>query len=121
MKAFVLTTKKQMLLATGVASAALWMGVSTAAMLVTLMSSSASDREIATLKAQSERYVADRQARLDSAMARLNASSGANEDAATSIEKRHAALAMLLTGMKGEPGAAEALTPAGGAGLGFPP
>ena len=112
MKAFVLTTKKQMLLATGVASAALWMGVSTAAMLVTLMSSSASDREIATLKAQSERYVADRQARLDSAMARLNASSGANEDAATSIEKRHAALAMLLTGMKGEPGAAEALTPA---------
>mgnify|MGYP006188414195 CR=1 FL=1 len=35
------------------------------------------DRELARLKAQSERYVADRQARLDSAMARLNAASDA--------------------------------------------
>ena len=112
MKAFVLTTRKQMFLAAGAAAAALWAVVCTAAMLVTLMSSSASDREFATLKAQSERYVADRQARLDSAMARLNASSGTSEDAATTIEKRHAALAMLLTGMKGEPGAAKVLTPA---------
>jgi len=112
MKAFVLTRRKQMFLAAGVAAAALWTGVCTAAMLVTLMSSSASDREIATLKAQSERYVADRQARLDSAMARLNAPSGTSEDAATTIEKRHAALAMLLAGMKVEPGAAKVLTPA---------
>lgn len=112
MKAFVLTTQKQMLLATGVAGAALWMGVCTAAILVNLMSVSASDREIATLKAQSERYVADRQARLDSAMARLSAASGENADAAGTIEKRHAALAMLLTDLKDAPGAAGALTPA---------
>ena len=112
MKAFVLTTRKQMILAAGVAGGALWMGVCTAAMLVNLMSASASDREIATLKAQSERYVADRQARLDSAMARLNAASGANGDLAATIEKRHAALALLLTDMKGAPGAAQALTPA---------
>ena len=112
MKAFVLTTRKQMLLAAGVAGGALWMGVCTAAMLVNLMSASASDREIASLKAQSERYVADRQARLDSAMARLNAASGANGDMAATIEKRHAALALLLTDLKGAPGAAQALTPA---------
>lgn len=112
MKAFVLTTRKQMLLAGGVAGAALWMGVCTAAMLVGAMSASGSDREIATLKAQSERYVADRQARLDSAIARLNAASGTNQDAAASIEKRHAALALLLTDMKGARGATEALTPA---------
>lgn len=112
MRAFVLTTRKQMVLAAGVAGGALWMGVCTAAMLVNLMSASASDREIATLKAQSERYVADRQARLDSAMARLNAASGANGDMAATIEKRHAALALLLTDMKGAPGAAQALTPA---------
>ena len=112
MKAFVLTPRKQMLVATGVGGAALWMGVCTAAILVNLMSASASDREIATLKAQSERYVADRQARLDSAMARLSAASGENQDAAGVIEKRHAALAMLLTGMKGVPGATDALTPA---------
>lgn len=112
MKAFVLTTRKQLIIAGGVAGGAMWMGVCTAAMLVNLMSASTADREIAKLKAQSERYVADRQARLDSAMARLNASSGSNADAASSIEKRHAALALLLTDMKGAPGAAEALTPA---------
>ena len=112
MKAFVLTTKKQLILAGGVAASALWMGVSTAAVLVNLLSASAADREIARLKAQSERYVADRQARLDSAMARLNAASGQNGDLAASMEKRHAALALLLTDLKGAPGAAEALTPA---------
>ena len=112
MKAFVLTTKKQMVLAAGVCGAALWMGVCTAAMMVNLLSASASDREIAQLKAQSERYVADRQARLDSAMARLNAASGANSDVAAAMEKRHAALAMLLTDLKDAPGAAQALTPA---------
>jgi len=112
MKAFVLTTKKQLILAGGVAASALWVGICTAAMLVNLMSASAADREIAKLKSQSERYVADRQARLDSAMARLNAASGSNVDMAASMEKRHAALALLLTDMKGAPGAAEALSPA---------
>ena len=112
MKAFVLTTKKQLILASGVAASALWVGICTAAMLVNLMSASAADREIAKLKSQSERYVADRQARLDSAMARLNAANGSNVDMAASMEKRHAALALLLTDMKGAPGAAEALSPA---------
>ena len=112
MKGFVLTTKKQLVMAGGVAAAAMWMGVCTAAMLVNLLSASSTDREIASLKAQSERYVADRQARLDSALARLDAASGANADVAASIEKRHAALALLLTDLKGAPGAAEALTPA---------
>ncbi|MBW8814649.1 MAG: M23 family metallopeptidase [Caulobacterales bacterium] len=112
MKAFVLSTKKQLMLAGVVAGAAVWMGVCTAAMLVNLLAASQSDREIARLKAQSERYVADRQARLDSAMARLSAASGATADVAQAMEKRHAALALLLTDMKGQPGAAQALTPA---------
>ncbi len=112
MKAFVLTTKKQMILAAGLAGAAMWMGVCTAAMLVGLLSASASDREIAKLKAQSERYVADRQARLDSALARLNSASGSSADVAQAMEKRHAALALLLTDLKGQAGATEALTPA---------
>lgn len=112
MKAFVLTTKKQLVLAAGVGGAALWMGVCTAAMMINLLSASAADREIASLKAQSERYVADRQARLDSAMARLNAAAGANTDVAATMEKRHAALVMLLTEIKGAPGATEALSPA---------
>ncbi|HEY8617720.1 M23 family metallopeptidase [Phenylobacterium sp.] len=112
MKGFVLTPRKQMAAASVVAGAALWMGVSTAAMLVNVFSASAADREIARTQAKYERWIADRQARLNSAVAQLNATSGSNSDVATTIEKRHAALALLLTDMKGAPGAAEALTPA---------
>ncbi len=112
MKAFTLSSSKQMAIAGVVAGGALWMGVCTAAMLVNLLSASATDREIAQLKAQSERYVADRQARLDSALARLDAASGSNADVAAAMEKRHAALALLLTDLKAAPGAADALTPA---------
>ena len=79
MKAFVLTTRKQLVIAGAIAGGALWMGVCTAAMLVNLLSASAADREIAKLKAQSERYVADRQARLDSAMARLRSEEHTSE------------------------------------------
>ena len=110
MKAFVLTSRKQMVVAAGVAAAALWMGVCTAAMLVGMLSASSADREIARTQAKYERWIADRQARLNSAVAQLNASTGAGE--ASAIEKRHAALALLLTDMKGAPGAAAALTPA---------
>ncbi len=111
MKAFALSTSKQVALSGVVAGAALWTGVCTAAMLVSLLSTSATDREIAKLKSQSERYVADRQARLDSALARLNANSDSNPSVAQTVERRHAALALLLTDLKGEPGSAEALTP----------
>jgi len=110
MKAFVLTQKKQMMAAGVVAGAAVWLGVSTAATLVGVFSASSADREIARINAKMERYVADRQARLDSAIAQLNEANG-SEALATSIEKRHAALALLLADVKGTPGAAEALTP----------
>jgi len=111
MKGYVLTPKKQMIVATGVSVAALWMGVCSAAMLVNMLSAGSADREIARTQAKYERWIADRQARLNSAVAELNAGSGANTTVAASIEKRHAALAMLLTDMKDAPGAAAALTP----------
>lgn len=112
MKAFVLTPRKQMLFAASALGLALWGGFATFMMLMNIFMASATEREIAQLKAQSERYVADRQARLDSAMARLDAASGSNDDIAGVIEKRHAALALLLTDLKDAPGAAQALTPA---------
>ncbi|WP_372786140.1 M23 family metallopeptidase [Phenylobacterium sp.] len=111
MKGYVLTPRKQMFAAAGLSAAALWMGVCSAAMLVNMLSASSADREIARTQAKYERWIADRQARLNSAVAELNAGGGANLSLASSIEKRHAALAMLLTDMKGAPGAAAALTP----------
>src|SRR5262249_19124583 len=103
---------KQMIAAGVVAGAALWMGVGSAAMLVNLMSASSADREIARTQAKYERWIADRQARLNSAVAQLNAAAGATPSVAAEIEKRHAALALLLTDLKDQPGAAQALTPA---------
>ena len=112
MKGYVLTPKTQMLVAAGISAAALWMGVCSAAMLVNMMSASSTDREIARTQAKYERWIADRQARLNSAVAQLNAGgSTSNAGVAADIEKRHEALAMLLTDMKGAPGAAAALTP----------
>lgn len=111
MKGYVLTPKSQMMLAAGVSAAALWMGVCSAAMLVNMMSASSTDREIARTQAKYERWIADRQARLNSAVAQLNAGGGGNVGLAADMQKRHAALAMLLTDMKGAPGAAAALTP----------
>ncbi|WP_309606254.1 peptidoglycan DD-metalloendopeptidase family protein [Phenylobacterium sp.] len=114
MRGYVLTPRKQMAVAACVSAAALWMGISSAAVLVDVLSASSADREIARTQAKYERWIADRQARLNSAVAELNAGGATNESLASSMEKRHAALAMLLTDMKGAPGAAEALAPAMG-------
>lgn len=112
MRSFVLTTGRQMVIAGGVAAGALWMGVSTAAMLVGAMSASGHDQELARLQAKSERLVADREARLNSAMVQLNQAEGGVGDLASSVERRHAALAILLTEAQGQPGAQAALGPA---------
>lgn len=111
-RGYILTTKKQLVLASGVAAASLWIGVTTAAMLVNVMALSASDQELARTEAKYERWIADRQARLNSAVAQLSATNGSTDELAASVEKRHAALALLLTDFKGAPGAAQALAPA---------
>ncbi|MFI4949451.1 MAG: peptidoglycan DD-metalloendopeptidase family protein [Caulobacterales bacterium] len=111
MKGYVLTSRKQIIAAAGLSAAALWMGVCSASMLVNMLSASPADREIARTQAKYERWIADRQARLNSAVAELNAGGGSSLSLAANIEKRHAALALLLTDMRGAPGAAEALTP----------
>ncbi|HVN02663.1 MAG TPA: peptidoglycan DD-metalloendopeptidase family protein [Caulobacteraceae bacterium] len=112
MRGYVLTTERQLLLAGLVAFGALWMGVTTAATLVSVFTPSKGDQEVARTEARYERWIADRDARLSSAVAQLNASGGSFQDLADSVEKRHAALALLLTDLKGAPGAADALMPA---------
>lgn len=109
MRGYVFSTGKQVMCAAGVAAAALWMGVCTAAMMVNALSVSSTDQMVIKQKAYYERLNADRQARLNSAVAQLSASSGSLDELATSVEKRHAALAMLVSDFKGVPGAAQAL------------
>ncbi len=109
MRGYVLSTNKQLACAAGVGAAALWMGVCTAAMLVNALAVSNTDQVVLKQKAYYERINADRQARLNSAVAQLSATSGSLDELATSVEKRHAALALLVSDFKGAPGAAQAL------------
>lgn len=110
MRGYVLSTNKQLVGAGCVAVGALWMGVCTAAMLINALSVSSTDQQVIKQKAYYERLNADRQARLNSAVAQLSATNGSLDELATSVEKRHAALALLVADFKGVPGAAEALT-----------
>jgi len=112
MKTYVLSSQRQMAGAGVVAACALWMGVGTAALVANTMSLTHSDQEMARTEAKYERWIADRQARLNSAVARLNATDGSIGSIAADVEKRHAALALLLTDVHDTPGAAQALTPA---------
>jgi murein DD-endopeptidase MepM/ murein hydrolase activator NlpD len=109
MRGYVFSTGKQLMCATAIAAAALWMGVCTAAMMVNALSVSSTDQMVIKQKAYYERLNADRQARLNSAVAQLSASSGSLDELASSVEKRHAALALLVTDFRGVPGAAQAL------------
>jgi murein DD-endopeptidase MepM/ murein hydrolase activator NlpD len=112
MRGIVLTTGRQVAIGGAASALALWMVVCTAAMMVAAMSPSAADRAAARTQAYYERLTADRQAKLNSAMAQLSDTNGTLGDLARSVENRHAALAMLLTEAKGSPGAAQALAPA---------
>src|ERR1700722_18767358 len=76
MRGYVLTTERQLLIAGGVAAAALWMGVSTAALLVGALTPSRGDQEAARIQSRYERWIADRDARLSSAVAQLNTGGG---------------------------------------------
>jgi len=111
MHAFVLTPSKQMAGAGVLAAAMLLMCVSTTALMINAVATSRAEQDAALIQAKYERWIADRQARLNSAVAQLNAADGSVNGLALDVEKRHAALALLLTDLKGAPGASEALTP----------
>ena len=111
MRSFVLSTHRQMAIAGGVGAGALWLGVATTVLLVGAMTQSSGETLAAQTQAKYERWIADRQARLNSAVAQLSATSNSVEDLATTMEKRHVALAMLLTGLGAAPGAAQSLGP----------
>jgi murein DD-endopeptidase MepM/ murein hydrolase activator NlpD len=109
MRGYVFSTNKQLLAAAGVGVAALWMGVCTASMMVSALAVSSTDQQVIKQRAYYERLNADRQARLNSAVAQLSATNGSLDELAASVEKRHSALAMLVSDFKGVPGAADAL------------
>ncbi len=110
-RGYVLTTSKQAAAASAAILAALWVGIASAAVLLNALSLGTGDQDALKTKAYYERLIADRQARLNSAMAIVKDTSGSIDQLAQSIERRHRALALLLAPLRGAPGAAVALAP----------
>jgi murein DD-endopeptidase MepM/ murein hydrolase activator NlpD len=111
MRGFVLSTDRQLYIAGAVAVGALWLGISTAATLVAVFGPSKTDQAVIKTEAKYERWIADRDARLNSAMAQLDGNSGSMVDVANNVERRNEALVELLSNLKGAPGASDTLTP----------
>lgn len=110
-RGYVLTTGKQLLMAGAAVALGTWTILATGSMVFAAMTESATERQIALMKAQSERWVADRQARLDSAVAKLNQTAGSIDELAQTVERRHAALTMVMGNFRNVPGAEQALAP----------
>jgi murein DD-endopeptidase MepM/ murein hydrolase activator NlpD len=111
MRTFVLTTGRQAAIAGVAAAAVAWAMIATGTLIGNAVALSAGEQAAAKTRAYYERLIADRQARLQSAVAELSETNGSLEGLAQSIEKRHAALAMLLGEARGAPGAQAALAP----------
>ena len=110
-RGFVLSTSRQASAAVMVMMLALWLGLSSAAALSGALNLGSGDQAALKVRAYYERLIADRQARLNSAVAELSQNSGTVEDLAKAIEQRHQALSLLLEPLRGEQGAATQLAP----------
>jgi murein DD-endopeptidase MepM/ murein hydrolase activator NlpD len=111
MRSYVLTSGRQMTLAAAVGALLVWTLISTGSLVGNALALSAGERAATQTRAYYERLIADRQARLNSAVAELSQTNGSLGGLAEAIESRHAALALLLTDARGQPGIARALAP----------
>lgn len=109
---YVLSTGKQFGLAVMATFGLTWLAMSTGAVIfMAIAGSTGPEKQMIMMKAQSERWVADRQARLDVLMQQNESNSGSLEQLAVTVEKRHGALVQILKDFKNVPGAATALAP----------
>jgi murein DD-endopeptidase MepM/ murein hydrolase activator NlpD len=109
MRSISLSTRRQ-LAAVGLGAAVMvWAVGATLGVAGGAVALSASEQEAVQLKARYQRLLADRQARLDQAVAQLSTTRGSVDQLAATVESRHEALAKVMTELKTEPGAAEAL------------
>ncbi len=111
-KAWALTPGRQLVAALGAVVLGGWFLVASGGFALDLISQSNADRTVARSRASAERLNADLQARLDSAVVRMTATTGSIDEMAEMVERRHAALTRVMTMFHGVEGAQTALTPA---------
>lgn len=110
-RGYVLTSGRQALLAAAAVVLSAWTLVASGGFLFDLVAAPQSDDAVARVRATSERANADLQARLDSAVVRMSATTGSLDEMATMVERRHSALTTVMSAFHGVRGAEEALTP----------
>lgn len=111
-KAWALTPGRQVVAALGAVLIGGWCLVASGGFALDLISQSSADRAVARSRASAERLNADLQARLDSAVVRMSATTGSLDEMAEMVERRHAALTRVMTMFHGVEGAQTALAPA---------
>lgn len=110
--AYALTGRRQILLGLAALAIVAWTLVASGGFLFDIVTRSRADAEVVRARAASERLNADLQARLESAVSRMSATSGSLEQTADMVERRHAALTQVMTQFQGVAGARQALAPA---------
>ena len=111
-RAWALTPVKQALGAVAAVLLGSWTVLASGTMIFDMVAQSQSDRTVASARAASERMNADLQARLDSAVVRMTATTGSLDEMAQMVERRHAALTQVMGMFRGVEGAEQALRPA---------
>jgi len=111
-KAWALTPGRQILAAVGAVLIGGWFLVASGGFALDMVRQSNADRTVARSRAEAQRLNADLQARLDSAVVRMTATTGSLDEMAEMVERRHAALTRVMTMFRGVEGAPAALAPA---------
>lgn len=111
-RAWALTPGRQAFAAAAAVLIGGWCLVASGGFALDLIMQSQADRTVARARAASERLNADLQARLDSAVVRMTATTGSLDEMAQMVERRHAALTQVMGMFRGVDGAQAALTPA---------
>jgi len=110
-KAVALTPGRQLVMATIGVLFSLWTLTASAGFVTDLVTRARADDAVVRARAASERLNADLQARLDTAVMRMSATSGSIDEMALMVERRHAALTNVMTMFHGVEGASAALKP----------
>jgi murein DD-endopeptidase MepM/ murein hydrolase activator NlpD len=111
-RGYVLTSGRQMMMAGVAAVAAAWTLVASGGFIFDMVVARSADDEIVRARAASERLNADLQARLETAVVRMSATTGGLDEMAQMVERRHAALSNVMGMFRGVEGAETVMAPA---------
>ena len=110
-RAVALTPGRQATIAMAALVLGLWTLVASAGFIFDIVTRTHADGAVIQARAASERLNADLQARLDTAIVRMSATTGSLDEMAQMVERRHAALTTVMTMFHGVDGAQAQLRP----------